>query len=163
MPKCRALWPRPSPPPPLLWLSFVLLVVCLLVTDGIPTLGAVLTLDRSFARSWALNHVTSSFDRVFSLLLRDEFPLMRPIFSSVTLLSTLSPFFLGCSPLMFLLPLRHGLRIRSVLFVGRFLGLGVSHLLSVGRLLFLFVLVGLSSVCHFSFSSCFRLHCCFCV
>ncbi len=37
-------------------------------------MGAVLTLDRSFASSWALRHVTSSLGRVFSLLLSKDFP-----------------------------------------------------------------------------------------
>ena len=72
LPKGRALWPHSSPPPPSL-VAFCSFHGIPLVT--IPTLGAVLTLDRSFASSWALRHVTSSFGIVFSLLLNDEFPL----------------------------------------------------------------------------------------
>lgn len=72
--KCRVLWPHSSSPPSSL-VEFCSSRGLPLVFDGIPTLGAVLTLDRAFARSWVLSHVSSRLTRSFNLLMHKSLPL----------------------------------------------------------------------------------------
>src|SRR4051812_39228132 len=51
--KCKLLWPPSSPPPPSLVSACSSRGLCL-VRDGLPTLGAIIGLDRDYIRKWTL-------------------------------------------------------------------------------------------------------------